>query len=320
MKNVSSILTLLFMFTNSIINAQQKDSITDYDGNVYQTVVIGDQEWMAENLKVKHNSNGTEIPLVQSSSEWDDLGWTEKAYCMYDSSTSSIDTYGGLYTWTAAMDSAVSSDLNPSGVQGVCPDGWHLPSNAEWLELSQYLSSNAGGKLKEAGTSHWNSPNTGATNESGFTALPGGIRYQDGNFGAIGDMGTWWTSSENNAAAAWRRTLQFVAGSVGTGQIHKAAGLSVRCVKNTSTFINRNDMRRSITLYPNPTNGVFQIEFSNHTKASVLIYSMTGEFIHSEQIIQTNTTINLSHLQKGIYLIKIQSDDYIKIEKLVIER
>lgn len=319
MKNLSSVFTLLFLFTNLNINAQQNDTVTDYDGNVYQTVVIGDQEWMAENLKVKHDSAGTEIPLIESSSEWGDLSWTEKAYCMYDNSPSNFDTYGVLYTWTAAMDGATSSGLNPSGIQGICPEGWHLPSDAEWLELRDYLSSNAGGKLKEAGTSHWNSPNEGATNETGFTALPGGIRYSNGVFNAIGDEGTWWTSSEYNVSSAWRFSLSFLAGSVGSGYIHKGAGVSVRCLKNSATFINSIDKKSSIALYPNPTKGVFQIKLPNHRKANVLIYSLTGKLIHSEQIIQTTTTIKLSYLQKGIYLIKIQSNDYINVEKLVIE-
>lgn len=319
MKKLSSIFALLFLFTNLNIKAQQKGNVTDYDGNVYQTVVIGNQEWMAENLKVKHNSDGTEIPLVESNSEWDDLSWTDKAYCIYDNDPSNFDTYGVLYTWTAAMDGALSSDLNPSGVQGICPEDWHLPSEAEWIELRDYLGSNAGGKLKEAGTSHWNSPNEGATNETGFTALPGGIRYSNGNFGAIGDEGTWWTTSENNAGVPWRISLSFLAGSVGSGWIIKNTGVSVRCLKNSASFINSTDKKSSIDLYPNPTKGVFQIKLPNHMKANVLIYSLTGKLIHSEQIIQTNTTINLSYLQKGTYLIKIQSDDYIKVEKLVIE-
>ncbi len=111
------------------------ETVTDIDLNVYQTVQIGDQIWMAENLKTTRYADGSDIPLVEGSVEWDALTATGKAYCWYDNSTTNRDIYGGLYTWSAAMNGAASSEANPSGVQGVCPDGWHLPSDAEWKEL-----------------------------------------------------------------------------------------------------------------------------------------------------------------------------------------
>ncbi len=167
----------------------QTGTLSDYDGNTYNWIGIGKQAWMAENLKTTRYADGSAIPHVEGTTEWDNLTVTDKAYCWYNNSTANRDTYGGLYTWAAAMNGAASSDANPSGVQGVCPDGWHLPSDAEWKELEMFLGmsqaeaddtgwrgTDEGGKLKEAGTTHWNSPNTGATNESGFTALPGGCR------------------------------------------------------------------------------------------------------------------------------------------------
>ncbi len=196
--------------------------------NVYQTVQIGDQIWMAENLKTTRYADGSAIPLVEGTTGWDALTTTDKAYCWYDNSTANRDTYGGLYTWAAAMNGAAGSDANPSGVQGVCPDGWHLPSDAEWKELEMFLGmsqaeaddtgwrgTDEGGKLKEAGTTHWNSPNTGATNESGFTALPGGIRYVDGSFSNMGYGADFWASAEGDAAGAWGRSLGYDSADVG---------------------------------------------------------------------------------------------------------
>ncbi len=151
-------------------------TVSDYNGNNYWTVKIGDQVWMAQNLKTTRYADGSDIPLVEGGTAWDALVAPDKGYCWYENMTSHRDTYGGLYNWAAAMNGAAGSDANPSGIQGACPDGWHLPSDAEWTVLSDYLGGGgvAGGKMKEAGTVLWDSPNTGATNESGFSALPAG--------------------------------------------------------------------------------------------------------------------------------------------------
>jgi uncharacterized protein (TIGR02145 family) len=132
------------------------------------------------------------------------------------------------------MDGEASSTTNPSGVQGVCPDGWHLPSDDEWTELTDYLggTSDAGGKLKETGTTHWNSPNTGATNETGFTALPGGYRFSNGAFNGIGYNGTWWSATEGSASDAWDRGVNYLDSNVGSYDGSKEVGFSVRCVRD----------------------------------------------------------------------------------------
>ncbi|MEQ9412714.1 MAG: fibrobacter succinogenes major paralogous domain-containing protein, partial [Cyclobacteriaceae bacterium] len=158
--------------------------VRDFDSNFYNTIKIGNQVWMAENLKTTHYADGTPIPYVSGESNWDALTTTSKAYCWYDDDINNKNTYGALYTWSAAMKDATSATANPSGVQGVCPTDWHLPSDAEWTELINYLGgpSIAGGKLKEAGLLNWLSPNEAATNESHFTALPGGYRVNDGTF------------------------------------------------------------------------------------------------------------------------------------------
>ncbi|MFC2129573.1 FISUMP domain-containing protein [Bacteroidota bacterium] len=208
-------------------------SVTDKDGNTYKTVIIGQQEWMAENLKVTHFPDGNEIPFIESNSEWDALQSNDKAYSFYDNSSSNGDTYGALYTWAAAMNGSMSSDLNPSGVQGACPEGWHIPSEAEWIQLINYLGwEDAGGKLKETGTTHWDSPNEGASNESGFTGVPGGVHNILGFYDSMGMKGSWWSSTESNVVPAWRRSMYHVSNRVGSGEIHKATGLSVRCLRD----------------------------------------------------------------------------------------
>jgi len=192
-------------------------SFTDpRDGNVYQTVTIGNQVWMAENLKYLPSVVG---PGTGSA--------TTPYYYVYDytgtnvtdaKATSNYSTYGVLYNWTAAYTS--------------CPAGWHLPSDAEWTELTDYLGSDAGGKLKETGTTHWNSPNTGATNETGFTARPGGNRGGAGAFGAIGIRGYWWSATELSATDALYRGMKNNGSDVERGNDDKEIGFCVRCVRD----------------------------------------------------------------------------------------
>jgi uncharacterized protein (TIGR02145 family) len=219
-------------------------TVTDYDGNTYKTIEIGNQWWMAENLKTTHYANGTAIDHVEEELQrdsskqynWDTLQYNnDKAYCYYSDSSSIRDTYGPLYNWPAAMNGVSSSSANPSGVQGVCPVGWHLPSHAEWTELIDFLggSNVAGDKMKETGTTHWNYPTTlYATNSSGFTALPGGERSPDGDPASrLGTYATFWSSTVKDGEYVW--FLAIGSGSrVGTGASRKNAGFSVRCVND----------------------------------------------------------------------------------------
>ena len=203
------------------------------DGNAYKTVKIGNQIWLAENLKylpsVVGPGTGSERTPYYYVYGYDGTNVTDAK------ATSNYTTYGVLYNWPAAMAGSASSNANPSGVQGVCPAGWHLPSNAEWTELTDYLggSSVAGGKLKETGTTHWASPNTGATNETGFTALPGGGRYYNGFF-SIGNEGVWWSATRyyTSSFEAWRWDMYYNEGYVSRGNGAKGVGFSVRCVRD----------------------------------------------------------------------------------------
>jgi uncharacterized protein (TIGR02145 family) len=219
---------------NFTTKAASGSTVTDYDGNIYPTVQIGSQTWMAGNLKVTHYEDGSAIPLVEGTSAWDGMTTSSRAYCWYNNSTANRDTYGGLYSWAGAMKGAASSSSNPSGVQGVCPDGWHLPSDSEWTVLTDYLGglSNAGGKMKEAGLVHWNSPNVGANNASGFTALPGGNRYYSGSFDGIGNGAIFWSTTESNSSNAWVSGLNYNSAEAYSYDDLKRSGFSVRCVKN----------------------------------------------------------------------------------------
>jgi uncharacterized protein (TIGR02145 family) len=213
---------------------QTDSSFTDFrDGNVYKTVTIGSQLWMAENLKylpeVIGPATGSDTISYYYVYGYDGTNVTDAK------ATSNYDTYGVLYNWTAAMDGDTSSTANPSGVQGVCPNGWHLPSNAEWTELTNYLGgeSIAGGKLKETDTIHWSSPNTGANNETGFTALPGGARLNGGTFGNLGDYGNWWTCTGVGTNSAWYRYMNFDDSKVDkTYVVLTSLGFTVRCIKD----------------------------------------------------------------------------------------
>ena len=198
--------------------------VTDIDGNVYSTVQIGSQIWMSENLKVTHYRNGDAIPEVTDNSTW--VGLNTGAWCNYNNNTGNGTIYGHLYNWYAVDDP-----------RGIAPEGWHIPSDNEWQTLVDYLggSSVAGGKMKETGTTHWNWPNTGATNESGFKALPGSYRSpNDGNFYSIGYLADFWSSSEysNYDVWVWDRRMFHNSTEVARETMPKDGGLPIRCVKD----------------------------------------------------------------------------------------
>jgi len=208
-------------------------TLTDIDGNTYNTVQIGTQVWMAEDLRVTHYPNGDAIPNVTDNADWGDLtdDNNSDAYCFYNNDNTT--DYGALYTFAAAIGDNWTRDLEEN--QGVCPDGWHLPTDAELTTLTDYLGGQfaAGGKMKEIGTTHWNSPNTGADNSSGFSALPSGRRnYYDGRFYSLGNIGLWWSATENNSDNAYFRYLYYNNAEDGRFDDNKSFGFSVRCVRD----------------------------------------------------------------------------------------
>lgn len=200
-------------------------TVTDIDGNTYKTVLIDDIIWMAENLKTTRYNDGSTIPNVTDTFQWASL--KTPAYCWYNNNeTAHKDTYGALYNWFT-----VNTD-------NLCPNGWHVPRDDEWLQLIKYIGgietgghSGNGYKLKETGTSHWSDPNHRATNETGFTALPGGSRNSSGIYSEKGKTGSYWSSTEYGSSA-WSRHMYNESSMIDRFPISKRMGISVRCIKD----------------------------------------------------------------------------------------
>ena len=216
-------------------------NVTDIDGNVYASVTNCGQTWTKQNLNVSKYSDGTPIPQVTDPTAWANL--TTGAWCYYANNTANGPIYGKLYNWYAVAgiyDAA--SAANPALRKKLAPTGWHVPTDGEWSNLINCLDVNAdggnnpntaGGKMKSTGTSLWISPNTAATNESGFTGLPAGCRIGDGSFATIGTNGIWWSSSENLTTLAWFRSLYYNVGYAYRNYYYtKLYGFSVRCLRD----------------------------------------------------------------------------------------
>ena len=201
------------------------EDINDIDGNTYKTVFIGTQQWMAENLKATKYNDGTTIPEITDILQWKRN--TTGAWSYYNTNPNRNAIYGKLYNWYA-----VSKTTNDN--KNVCPTGWHVPKDAEWTVLTDYLGgeSVAGGKLKEVGTTNWNSPNTDATNTSLFSALPGGYRDDYAISANVRDEGFWWSSTEYDTNSAWSRYLHLNGGDAGRYSVNKQYGFSVRCLRD----------------------------------------------------------------------------------------
>jgi uncharacterized protein (TIGR02145 family) len=216
-------------FTNSFICG---NSFSDPRNNkVYATIQIGTQCWMDKNMNI-----GTKISGITGQTN----NSTIEKYC-YGDDEANCTANGGLYQWAEMVQylngatNATSWSPVPTGnVQGICPTGWHIPTDAEWTTLTTYLGgeSVAGGKLKETGITHWTAPNTGATNETGFTAVPAGYRYFDGSFYDIGYYGRWWSSSEGGTYYAWYRSTNYNSCNVDRIGDDKNYGFSVRCLRD----------------------------------------------------------------------------------------
>ncbi|MDD4970289.1 MAG: fibrobacter succinogenes major paralogous domain-containing protein [Paludibacter sp.] len=196
-------------------------TVTDADGNIYHTVTIGTQTWMVENLKTTKLNDGTAIPRVNEKASWGNL--TTPGYCWYNNdSIANKNTYGAIYNWYSVNTGKLA------------PAGWHVPTDVEWTTLTDYLGLDvAGGKLKETGTLHWASPNTGATNETGFTAVPGGYRgNNDGTFDVLGTGCFWWTSTPQTDIYSFFRSVGYSSAGIGRSGSQRVNGLSVRCIKD----------------------------------------------------------------------------------------
>jgi uncharacterized protein (TIGR02145 family) len=212
--------------TNVHNPAKTYSTMTDQQGNVYKTIVIGTQEWMAENLKTTIYRNGDAITNVTDNTQWS--GLTTGAWCSYNNDSQYDCPYGKLYNWYAVADP-----------RNVCPIGWHVPTDDEWTTLTSFLGGEpvAGGKLKSTGLQYWFSPNQDATNESGFSGLPGAYRsYATGGFPSEFVFytfdGYWWSSSESSAPNVWIRYLYHDSANAVRYELNKQNGFSVRCLRD----------------------------------------------------------------------------------------
>ncbi len=229
----SGFLFFVLMGFSLLLKAQnQPTTVTDIDGNVYKTVQIGNQLWMAENLRTTKFSNGKPIPKTNDKANW--KGLMSGGACFYDDQSSNGKIDGALYNWYAVR------------AQKICPTGWHVPSDAEWDTLAVALGGTkigatrreeielleVGGKLKSTDTTFWQNPNTGATNESGFSALPGGYRTSGGVYEQKGSSGYWWSSSISNSYGSFCRFMKYNSASLNKINLSKTYGFSIRCLKN----------------------------------------------------------------------------------------
>jgi uncharacterized protein (TIGR02145 family) len=229
LKNRISLIVVCASFLVLAVSCKKEgdnpDTITDIDGNVYNTVTIGTQVWFDENLKTTKYNDATDIPYVTDAATWD--GLSTPAYCWHENDISNKNTYGALYNWYAVNTAKL------------CPAGWHVATNDDWDTLVDYIggAADGGGKLKSTRTApdahpRWDSPNTGATDEYNFKALPEGGRSTDGHFVTKGKYGTWWSANEWTTSGAYLRDMYADQSNIFSGGSNKEHGFSVRCIKD----------------------------------------------------------------------------------------
>jgi len=309
---------IIITFLTFCLTGIAQQTVTDYDGNIYETVIIGEQIWLKENLKSLHYSDGTPVPDVVAYNNDDSLGVI----------------YGLLYSWNAVMNGS-----NQPGDQGVCPCDWHVPTDEEWTVLENYLggSSVAGGKMKEAGTEHWLPPNTDATNSSGFTGLPAGefdAYFNPNKFWLLHTAAVFWTSTQTNQSQALERYLSYDDAVCGRLAWYKVMKYSVRCVKDSPTdikteSINLNKFQLNQN-YPNPFNPITKIKFTlpqdvrGESKDVILnVYDVLGNeiavLVDDEKFAGTHEVkFDATGLPSGIYLYQLKAGNYIQTKKMML--
>lgn len=326
MKKIYLTVTVLFLTVTSHVlgqkngNNENKLSIEDTSTSVKKAeinsksigttiaspteVQICSQVWMLKNLDVTTYSDGTPIPEVTDPVEWTKL--TTGAWCYYNNDSANNALYGKLYNWYAVAgiyDSA--SATNAALRKQLAPTGWHIPTDAELTTLTTCIggTAGAGGKLKEAGTTNWETPNTGATNESGFTALPAGARYgTDGLSQGIYTNASFWSTTQTGTTNAYCRNLYTSQNASYRFDYDRKFGFSVRCLNNTLS--NATFKTDTFNLYPNPSKGMLNFK-SSILIEKIEIYNTLGQLVKEEKINALDGAINIEKLAKGTYLVKI---------------
>jgi uncharacterized protein (TIGR02145 family) len=293
---------ILFALLSIMLCRNYAQTLTDIDGNIYNTVTIGTQIWMKENLKVTHYSNGNPIPILleDTLNAW---------YCPANS-----QSYGATYNWFVVNDS-----------RKLCPQGWHIPDTTEWNTLISYLGGDsiAGGEMKDTGTTHWFSPNTGATNSSGFTALGAGICYDffsPGQISTFKVIGAFWSSVEINNSTSRLIGLRANSKNATISNVNKDIGISVRCISDsTIQTINEFNDKYDINIYPNPATESIIIDNKESQNLHITVYNLLGKIVLQREFNESINEIDIRCLSKGLFIIKISNTEWIIQKKLIKE-
>jgi len=309
------------MFSISVTLKSQ--TITDAEGNIYNTIAIGTQLWMKENLKTTKYSDGSNIPNVTLNSTWDTI--TSGAYCNYNNTPSNSDTYGRIYNGYTVLDS-----------RGLCPTGWHVPSENDWAIFETYLTTNSYNydgtstppyKLAKAlaSPSIWSSSAVVGTpgntdypairNISGFSALPSGWRFATGMYNGMSYNCSWWSSTFSGSVTS-SRGISYNDPLLNPYTYGVGVGLSVRCICDLPVGINDIEKSHNILIYPNPTMDYVIIE-GLENENTIEIINLQGQIVKNENVSTLKTTIDISALSIGIYTVKIKSTKGIHVEKLI---
>ena len=269
--------------------------------NSIPTVAIGTQVWTKKNLDVTTYRNGDPIPEVTDPTQWKNL--KTGAWCYYNNDASNNATYGKLYNWYAVNDP-----------RGLAPEGFHIPTSDEWMLLINYLggSTIAGGKLKEIGTTNWNSPNKDATNSSGFTALGSGNRIDFGSFTQFKNSASFWTSSVFYDDFSFLYSMNYNTASANRNYPPKTYGIAVRCVADTGlNNTSYSDTMNGFTIYPNPATDILSLNYKGIYSTNILVEIITleGRLVLKKDFKPSNLIkIGVQNLPNGMYLCKISSD------------
>jgi uncharacterized protein (TIGR02145 family) len=313
---------LLFACLALLTHINRAQTVSDIDGNVYNTITFGTQTWMKENLKTTRYNNGdsigTTIPATLDISSES----SPKYQWAYNGNVSNLATYGRLYTWYAIADS-----------RNVCPSGWEVPSDTDWTVLSNYLINNGygyGGSGNDVGKSAasislWNANpipgNIGndqlSNNSSGFAALPGGGRVDNGSFVYMGMMAGWWSSSQYiyNTTRAWGRDLYYDSSTVYRGFVSKKLAFSIRCINASPTKIDGGSYQENLKIYPNPAKKSITIE--TNEEAFIEIINIQGQVIKRINANDKAITIDISELTNGMYFMKAKTEKGIVVKKFI---
>lgn len=279
----------------------QAQQVSDFDGNLYNTVLIGNQQWLVENLRSTHFSDGRPIPIVTDDSLW--IRRATAAMCWYDNdSMQHLFSLGGLYNGFAARDTAI------------CPTGWSVPFSEDWDSLITFLggSATAGGAMKHSSTEFWEAPNLGATNSSGFSALPSGWRSQtNGSFAHKGFRAGWFSLMRNNALEF--RWVSWSIADAGIGPIQPVAGMSIRCFRPapSSQSSVAEPLLLQLKLYPNPSKGQLSLHLSEALQPGmrVQLQDLNGKWLGSFELESEEQQLDLSAYPDAVYLISLWHND-----------